>query len=309
MSKARIEIITGLVLAANVAERLRRSRYWLQTEAATQPHRRSNLSQSRGKPRRCPLHQSTRRAGRSDFSASSDDILIPIDLVSAASARVVAETDVRGSPKILGVDVARFGDDRSVIIRRQGLAAFPPIVLTGVDNMDLAARVAAEIKSWEPDAVFIDGGRGEGVIDRLRQLGFSVVEVNFGGRPSNDAYANKRSEMWDSMSKWLKAGGCLPKHPELKTDLCAPTYWFSAAGKMVLESKDDMKKRGERSTDCADSLALTFAMPVVPKETSPYMSRGRHNNGQSYDPLRDMLQSAAKSCGWSSSRRSAWGLD
>ena len=109
-----------------------------------------------------------------DFSASSDDvlitILITIDLVSQACQRVVTETDVAGAPKIIGVDVARYGDDRSVIIKRQGLAAFQPIVLQGISNMDLASRVAAEINAWKPDAVFVDSGRGEGVIDRLRQV-------------------------------------------------------------------------------------------------------------------------------------------
>jgi hypothetical protein len=119
---------------------------------------------------------------------------------------------------------------------RQGLASFSPIVLRDISNMDLAARVAAEINSRRPDAAFIDSGRGEGVIDRLRQLGFDVIEVNFGGKPISDKYANKRAEMWDFTAQWLRGGGCLPNHPELKTDLCAPTYSFNSAGKMVLES-------------------------------------------------------------------------
>jgi hypothetical protein len=201
-----------------------------------------------------------------DFSASSDNILIPIDLVSQACQREIVERDIAGSPRILGVDVARFGDDRSVIIRRQGLVAFTPIVLSGVDNMTFAAKVAAEIKAFDADAVFVDAGRGEGVI-RLRQLGFPVMEVNFGGKATNEAlYANKRTEMWDSMAKWLQAGGTIPNHPELKTDLATPSYGFNAANKMVLESKDDIRKRGLRSTDVSDALCLTWAAPVQPKE-------------------------------------------
>jgi hypothetical protein len=74
--------------------------------------------------------------------------------------------------------------------------------------------------------------------------------------------------MWDLMAKWLQAGGCLPNHPELKTDLCTPTYSFNAAGKLVLEGKDEIKKRGLRSTDLADALALTFAERVTPKGLS-----------------------------------------
>lgn len=141
--------------------------------------------------------------------------------MSEACQRQAIEQLVIGSPKILGVDVARFGDDRSVIIRRQGLVAFAPMVLSSIDNMTLAGKVAAEMKAWQPDAVFIDAGRGEGVIDRLRQLGFSVIEVNFGSKALVDAYANKRAEMWDAMAKWLRSGGCLPNHPQLKTDLCS----------------------------------------------------------------------------------------
>jgi hypothetical protein len=81
--------------------------------------------------------------------------------------------------------------------------------------------------------------------------GFSSVnEVNFGGKPANETYANKRSEMWDQMAKWLQAGGCLPNHPELKTDLCTPTYGFNAANKMVLEPKEgvDRSRRQLRET-------------------------------------------------------------
>ena len=135
--------------------------------------------------------------------------------------------------------------------------------------------------------MFIDAGRGEGVIDRLRQLGFSVIEVNFGGKPTDDSYANKRSEMWDAMAKWLKAGGAIPNHPGLKTDLATPTYSFNAAGKLVLESKDEIKKRGLRSSDVADSLCLTFAYPIAPKATSIW-PRGRHQS--EWDPFQEAFR-------------------
>jgi hypothetical protein len=240
-----------------------------------------------------------------DFSASSDDVLITIDLVSQACQRTITETDIAGAPKIIGVDVARFGDDRSVIQRRQGLAAFPPIILQGISNMDLAARVASEINAWRPDAVFVDAGRGEGVIDRLRQVGFDVIEVNFGGKPINDRYVNKRTEMYDSLAEWIKAGGCLPNDPALKTDLCAPTYSFNSAGKMVLESKDDIKKRGGRSPDISDALALTFALPIAPKRTS-VSHRSRHNDGSDYSPFSELYDRAGRNLGWSPSRRAAW---
>lgn len=199
-----------------------------------------------------------------DFTASSDNVLITIDEVAAACARVEPlERALIGLPKTIGVDVARFGDDRSVIQRRWGHVAYEPLVFQGIDNMRLASMVAQEIADFEPDATFVDAGRGEGVIDRLRQLGGSVIEVNFGGKPINPRFANKRAEIWWQMAEWVKAGGVLPNNPELKSDLCAPTYSFNAADKLVLESKDAMRERGIRSPDLAEALATTFAMPVL----------------------------------------------
>ena len=218
-----------------------------------------------------------------DFSASIDNALITIDKVTDAAAIKRKESDVVGSPRVLGVDVARFGADRSVIQKRQGLAAYEPIIFNDIDNMTLAGMVGQTINEWKPDAVFIDAGRGEGVIDRLRQLGFFVNEVNFGGRPTNPRYNNKRSEMWDSVRIWLDDGGSLPKNTDLKTDLCVPTYKFDASNRLQLESKDEIKKRGGRSPDLGDALALTFSFPVAPKKL------GHHGLVESveseYDPF------------------------
>ena len=171
-----------------------------------------------------------------------------------------------------------------MIQRRHGLCALEPIVFQGLDNMALVGRITGLVNEWQPDAVFIDAGRGEGVIDRLRQLGHTVVEVNFGGSPSEEGYVNKRSEMWDLMSKWFQAGGGIPNHGALKTDLCVPTYKFDGANRFQLESKDDIRKRGMKSPDLGDALALTFAFPVAPKGTSVY----RRREEPVYQPFRDL---------------------
>ncbi len=198
-----------------------------------------------------------------DFTASAENILIPIDDISAAIKRHYAPAELRFSPKILGVDPARFGDDRSVIFRRQGVQAFAPMVLKQVDNMALAAHVAHEIESFRPDGVFIDAGCGGGVIDRLRQLGFTVTEVPFGGAPLKiGQYANKRAEMWGEMASWIKSVGALPDVAELKADLCQTAYDYDAAGRLRLEPKEKLKARTGKSPDLADALALTFAAPV-----------------------------------------------
>jgi hypothetical protein len=217
-----------------------------------------------------------------DFSAACDNILITIDLVSRAAGRPLRPEDVAGAPKVMGIDVARYGDDRSAFCRREGLLCHPLAVYTSIDNMTLAGIAAREIDRWNPDAVFVDAGRGEGVIDRLRQLGYSPQEVNFGSRALDDKrYANRRSEMWDGVREWMDAGGAIPNDGALKSDLSAPSYSFDAAGRLLLEPKDKIKARGMRSTDLADALALTFAAPVRPEvKRRPAVNTSAGN----YDP-------------------------
>lgn len=199
-----------------------------------------------------------------DFNAAADDALISIDDVRAASARNYTEKDYAFAPVVLGVDVARFGSDATVIFRRQGLVAFPPIVIRKTDNMIVADRIAREIQEHRPQSVFIDAGQGQGVIDRLRQMGHSVVEVPFGSTASRyDRYANRRMEMWANMRDWVRDGGAIPPDPILQADLSAPTYGFTAKGLQILEAKDKIKERIGRSPDLADALALTFAVPIV----------------------------------------------
>ena len=198
-----------------------------------------------------------------DFTASAENILIPIADVLAATQRRYSLNEWVGAPKILGVDPARFGDDRSVIFKRQGVQAFEPIVLTQVDNMALADCVAREIKTFQPDGVFIDAGCGGGVIDRLRQLGFCVSEVPFGAQAMHPGqYANKRAEMWGDMAQWIKTVGALPDLADLKADLCQTAYDYDVAGRLRLEPKEKLKARTGKSPDLADALALTFASPV-----------------------------------------------
>jgi hypothetical protein len=194
-----------------------------------------------------------------DFSAAVANAVCPLDAVLAAQRRVPPRAVVDASPKILGIDVAREGDDRSVIFMRQGPASWEPKVFRKLDLMELCGQAASVIAKHEPDAVFIDmTGVGAGVVDRLRQLGHGVTGVHFG------AAAQPWSAMWWRMADWIKGQGCLPEMPELVRDLTAPTYHHrNSAGSWQLESKDEMKDRGIDSPDLADALALTFALPVV----------------------------------------------
>lgn len=230
-----------------------------------------------------------------DFAAAGEDQLISLTDAHAAAARIYTLRDIDGQPMVFGVDPARFGDDRSVIMRRQGLQAFPPIVLRGVDNMTLAARVAHEIERLRPAAVFVDAGQGSGVIDRLRQLGHAVVEVPFGGKATApNLYTNRRTEMWCRLAAWLAAGGAIPNDRDLVAELSTPIYWFDSAGRKVLESKDDTKKRlqGGASPDIADALALTCASDVhvhdpIQAIAAETKKRQRANGGTSpFAPIR-----------------------
>ena len=124
-------------------------------------------------------------------------------------------------PFVIGVDVARFGDDASVIYFRKGRdgRSVPPLMFRGVDTMTLAGKVTEVYWQYHADAVFVDGGGvGGGVVDRLRQLHVPVLDVQFGGKPDGFGfaqgdegvkYANKRAEMWGSMRAWLVGGGAI----------------------------------------------------------------------------------------------------
>lgn len=199
-----------------------------------------------------------------DFTASSNSILIPIDIISAACARaVIHESDLYGTAKVIGVDCARFGDDRTVIFKRWGRFAYEPIVYRGLDQMAIVGRLTEEMRTFSPDATFIDAAMGVGVIDRIRQLGHKITEVNFQASPGKPHYRNKRTEMWDKMKEWIAGGGKLPNNHELKTELSSSEYDFDENDKMYLNDKSEIKAKIDRSPDMADALALTFAFPVV----------------------------------------------
>ena len=164
-----------------------------------------------------------------------------------------------------------------------------PQVYRGIDNMALADKVAQQIELFRPDAVFVDAGNGAGVIDRLRQLHHEVIEVHFSGSPSQARYLNKRAEMWFEMRDWLRAGGAIPDLVDLKQDLAAPTYRFTPADKIQLESKDDIKARGLPSPDLGDALALTFAFPIYKDHSAVARARAMglptiDENPLEYDP-------------------------
>jgi hypothetical protein len=219
------------------------------------------------------------------------------DIVEAATAReVVAQLH---DPLVFGVDVARFGDDASVIVRRRGYDArnWAPLSFRGLDLMQLAARVAQQAQEDKPDAIFVDeSGMGAGVVDRLHQLGVRCVGVNFASAADGgafpvggvEAYANKRAEMWGGLRQWLKRGGGVPALRELREDLTGVQYGFDKDGRIQLERKEDMKKRGMASPDYGDALALTFAYPVM--RSALLEESRRRSRVDDYDPRLELMR-------------------
>lgn len=212
-------------------------------------------------------HDVTRVEVKGQFPRTGSNQFIGRDTAQAAAERELTEDS--GAPLLMGVDVARFGDDESVIRWRRGRDArtLPATKYRGVDTMDLASRVAGLIDKHNPDAVFVDGGGvGGGVVDRLKQLGYRVIEVQSGEKADDsDKYLNKRGEMWGEMREWLSIGS-IDNDDALIDDLTGPEYSIHLKGQIKLESKDSMKKRGLASPDDGDALALTFAQPIARRD-------------------------------------------
>lgn len=196
-----------------------------------------------------------------EFPLSNSNGLISRADIENASNRHLDFNVYKDAPRVIGVDVARFGDDKTVIARRQGLKVFDLKKYSSLDTVEVSDAVIREINEFNPDAVFIDtGGVGAGVYDRLKWMKYNVTGVDFAGKPDRkDKYMNKRAEMWCLMADWIKNGD-IPDDMELKDDLSGPNYYFRGDNaQILLEKKQEMKKRGLASPDCADALALTFA--------------------------------------------------
>jgi len=205
------------------------------------------------------------------FPPSSLNSLLGPEDVLAAMQRTIPDSAYQWAQARLGVDVARYGDDRTVIFPRQGKKAFAPKVMRhardSAVSTDIATAVMAMRLEMRATATILDatGGWAAGTSDVLRAGGSAPVNVQFHASGLDQRYKNRRAEMWFTMAEWVKAGGCLPNLPEQTAELSAPTYTF-VNGKFQMESKDQVKERIGRSPHLADALALTFGIPeVAPK--------------------------------------------
>lgn len=219
------------------------------------------------------------------FPPASPNALIGPDELSEAMRRSYHESDIATAARVLGVDVARFGDDASVIFPRQGLVMYEPMVYRNIDSAQGAGVLVRKWNDWNADAAFVDdsGGYGAGWIDQCRILGRAPIGVQFAGKPYNSRYYNKRAEMYFELVSWIKRGGQLPRCPELVTALTETTYSFKGDA-FLLESKDQLKDRIGFSPDHGDAAALTFAQPVERHAAHPLPGRSMHR--ADYDPMR-----------------------
>jgi phage terminase large subunit len=198
------------------------------------------------------------------FPIADDTTVIPLEHVEAAITRDVEPMKVR---PVWGLDVARFGSDRSALAKRRGNTLLEPVkVYSQRDTMALAGIIVREFDDTEVDdrpvEICIDTiGIGAGVYDRLEELGLPVRAVNVAESPSvDDQYMRLRDELWWKARKWFTDRNCkIMNDAKLIAELTALQYTFTSAGKLKVESKDDAKKRGLRSPDLADAFVLTFA--------------------------------------------------
>lgn len=227
---------------------------------------------------------------RGVFPSAGSVQFIDNDTVNLAARRPIIED--KRAPLVIGVDVARFGDNSTVIFPRIGNDArsFPFREYKGLDTVQVVEKVSEMIENFRRlgkpcVGLFVDGGGlGAGVVDMLRRLGYNPIDVNFGGRAADPRYRFRSDEMWGRMREAFQHL-CIPNHGDLIAQVTQREYGFTAAGnKIQLESKDDMKDRGLASPDIADALALTFASQLSPEigrifENRPLMTI------HEYDPL------------------------
>jgi hypothetical protein len=202
---------------------------------------------------------------RGQFPSQSAMQFISADDVDAARTRHLRKEQYSFAPVILGVDPAWTGDDKFEIMLRQGLYSKSLATIARNDNdIEMANLIARLEVEHQADAVFVDAGYGTGIVSAGQVMGRNWRLIWFGGKAIDPGYVNKRAEMWGTMKKWFKAGGTIdPKDEELYQDVIGPETVARLDGKILLESKEDMKARGLPSPNRGDALALTFAEPVA----------------------------------------------
>jgi hypothetical protein len=220
------------------------------------------------------------------FPRQAFNRFISADLVNGAMQRPVESNH---DPLVVGVDVARFGDDMSVIYPRKGLDARThlPMKFRNIPLDVLEDKVMEFCALNRVEHVFVDGtGVGGGLVDHLRRRGLMVHDVQFAAKSDQTAekYSNKRAEIWGVMRDKLNYLS-LPNDFELKEQLTGPEFCLDRQDRILLEAKADMKRRGVASLDIADALAVTFAIEHLTMPTSSGGGRPDYQAVSEYNPF------------------------
>ena len=205
-----------------------------------------------------------------EFPTANDETVIPLELVIGAVGRDVASLEYY---PVWGVDVARFGDDRTALAKRHATKLLEPVQSwNGLDTMQVVGLIKNEYESTalnlRPSEIMIDViGVGSGVYDRCKEQGLPVRAINVSeAAATRENCMRLRDELWFKGREWFQDRSCsMPRDDALIAELTAPLYTFTSTGKMVVEAKADMKKRGMRSPDLADAFLLTFACGLKKK--------------------------------------------
>lgn len=199
------------------------------------------------------------------FPPSSINSLLGPDDIAASMARVLRPAAYDFSQKRLGVDVARFGDDRTILFPRQGLQAFLPAEMRNARGPEVAARIMLARQRWNQELTFIDdtGGFGGSVCDACLLASIPHIPVNFASKAMDPRYYNMRAEMHFRAAEWVKRGGVLPNKSSLVNEATAARYTLHN-GKLLIEPKEIIKKRIGKSPDEWDAFCETFALPDMP---------------------------------------------
>lgn len=211
------------------------------------------------------------------FQSSGENVLFEANEIIDASQQNLDRT----GPLIIGVDPAAEGKDSTAIIKRQGRVAFDLIRTQTKDTMAIVGMIYQMVQESKPFRVCIDvNGLGIGIYDRCKELinNEILIPVNSASSPFNkEKYPNKRCEMWGLLREWFRDSPVqIPKEDILHSELCSIHYKPDSKNRLVIEKKEETKKRIHRSPDCADALVLTFAYPFedIFKRTM-FKDRGR----------------------------------
>ena len=216
-----------------------------------------------------------------DFEASSDDVLFKIKALTDAANRQLRLSDITGAAKVIGLDVAGAakGSDRTVLTKKQGLMVWKQQVYKGIDTPAICDMLASQMIEWKADAAIVDNGYGFAVVEQMQRRGYSnVYGVDFGGKPGQPQYANKKTEMFYRTKKAIDDGLKLPNDPHLFAELSAHTVRMDEKGKLTILEKKEVKKVLRRSPDKCDSLILAHAFDVVPLLVHPFQNTGKTDN-------------------------------